>query len=203
MKEGIFFKTDLTAPETPLILCDKLGKSEVTQSCPTLCDPMNYSPPGSSVHGILQGRKLEWVVMPFSRGSSWSRDWTRVSCIAGRCFIVWATKQAQEKNVKKKKKCICRIPETNTTLTIKYVVVQLTSHVWLFAIPWTVAHQASWSFTTYQSLLKLMSIELVMPCNHLIRHWPLLLPPSVFRSIRVFSNESAIYIRWLKDWSFN
>ena len=104
---------------------------------------------------------------------------------------------------KKKKKCICRIPETNTTLTIKYVVVQLTSRVWLFAIPWTVAHQASWSFTTYQSLLKLMSIELVMPCNHLIRHWPLLLPPSVFCSIRVFSNESAIYIRWLKDWSFN
>ena len=104
MKEGIFFKTDLTAPETPLILCDKLGKSEVTQSCPTLCDPMDCSLPGSSTHGIFQARILDWVAISFSRGSSWSRDWTRVSCIAGRCFIVWATKQAQENNLKKKKK---------------------------------------------------------------------------------------------------
>ena len=60
-------------------------------SCVWLCDPMNYSLPGSSVHGILQARILEWVAMPFSRGSSWSRDWTWVSCIAGRFFITWAT----------------------------------------------------------------------------------------------------------------
>ena len=58
---------------------------------PTLCDPMDYSPPGSSVHGILQARILEWVAISFSRGSSWPRDQTQVSCIAGRCFNLWAT----------------------------------------------------------------------------------------------------------------
>ena len=65
---------------------------EVAQSCPTLCDPMDCSPPGSSVHGILQARILEWVAISFSRGSSQPRDWTRVSCIAGRHFILWATR---------------------------------------------------------------------------------------------------------------
>ena len=60
----------------------------VTQSCPTLCDPMNCSLPGSSVYGILQARILEWVAMPSSRGSSQSRDQTWVSCIAGRFFTI-------------------------------------------------------------------------------------------------------------------
>ena len=60
----------------------------VTQSCPTLCDPMDCSPPGSSVHGILQERVLEWVAMPSSRGSSQSRDQTQVSLIAGGFFTV-------------------------------------------------------------------------------------------------------------------
>ena len=66
----------------------------VTQSCPTLCDCMNCSPPGSSVHGILQARILEWVNIPFSRGSSWPGKQTRVSCIAGEFFIIWATREA-------------------------------------------------------------------------------------------------------------
>ena len=73
----------------------------------------------------------------------------------------------------------------------------------LFATRWTAAHQASLSFTTSQSLLKLMCIELVMPFNHLVLCGPLLLPPSIFPSIRVFSNESAVCIRWLKYWSFS
>ena len=60
--------------------------SEVTQSCPTLCDPLDCSPPGSSLHGILQTRILEWIAISFSRGSSWPRDRTRVSCTAGRCL---------------------------------------------------------------------------------------------------------------------
>ena len=64
----------------------------VAQLCPTLCDTMNCSPPGSSVHGILQARILELVVIPFSRGSSWPRDQTWVSCIAGRFFTVWGTR---------------------------------------------------------------------------------------------------------------
>ena len=76
------------------------------------------------------------------------------------------------------------------------------SHVQLFATPWTAAHQASLSFTISQGLLKLMSIESVMPSNHLIL-CPLLLPPSIFPSIRVFSSESALCIRWPKYWSFS
>ena len=80
-------------------------------------------------------------------------------------------------------------------ITILVVSVQLHSHVWLFATLWTAAHQASLSIT------KLMSIELVMPSNHLILCHPLLLPPSTFPSIRVFSNESVLCIRWSKYWS--
>ena len=66
-------------------------ESEVTQSCPTLCDPMVCSLPGSSLHGILQARVLEWIAISFSRGSSWPRDRTRVSRIPGRRFNLWAT----------------------------------------------------------------------------------------------------------------
>ena len=73
----------------------------------------------------------------------------------------------------------------------------------VFATPWTAACQASLSITNSRSLLKLMSIESVMPSNHLILRCPLLLPPSIFPSIRVFSNESALQIRWPKDWSFS
>ena len=68
--------------------------SEVAQSCPTLCDPVDCSPPGSSIHGILQARILEWVAISFSRGSSWPRDRTQVSLIAGRRFNLWATREA-------------------------------------------------------------------------------------------------------------
>ena len=66
----------------------------VTQSYPTLCDPMDCSPPGSSVHEIFQERILEWVAISFSRGSSQPRDWSRVSCTAGRFFTDWATREA-------------------------------------------------------------------------------------------------------------
>ena len=72
----------------------KESESEVAQSCPTLCDPMNCSLPGSSVHGIFQARVLEWVAISFSRGSSQLRDWTLVSHIAGRRFNLWATREA-------------------------------------------------------------------------------------------------------------
>ena len=82
-------------------------------------------------------------------------------------------------------------------------LVQSLNHVQLFAIPWTAAHQASLSFTNTQSLLKFMSIESVMPSNHLILCNPLLLPPSIFPSIRVLSSESALPIRWPKYLSFS
>ena len=81
--------------------------------------------------------------------------------------------------------------------------VQLLSRVWLFATPWTAACQASLSFTISQSLLKLMSIESMMPSNHLIFCHSLLLLPSIFPSIRVFKNESILPIRWPKYWSFS
>ena len=68
----------------------------VAQSCPTLCDLMGCSPPGSSVHGILQARILEWVAISFCRGSSWPRDWTKDSCIACRVLTLWATREALE-----------------------------------------------------------------------------------------------------------
>ena len=84
-----------------------------------------------------------------------------------------------------------------------FISVQLLSHVWLFATPWTAAHQASLSITNSWSLLKLMTIESVMPSNHLILCCPLLLPPSIFPSIRVFSIESVLHIRWPKYWSFS
>ena len=80
---------------------------------------------------------------------------------------------------------------------------QLLSRVWLFVTPWTAALQASLSITNSRSPPKLMSIESVMPSNHLILCRPLLLLPSIFPSIRVFSNESALRIRWPKYWSFS
>ena len=72
------------------------SESEVSQSCPTLCDPMDCSLPGSSIHGIVQASVLEWVAISFSRGSSRPRDWIQVSCIAGRCFTIWATREARQ-----------------------------------------------------------------------------------------------------------
>ena len=87
-------------------------------------------------------------------------------------------------------------------MLVQFSSLQSLSHVWLFATPWTAARQASLSITNSWSLFRLMSIESVMPSNHLILFWPLLLSPSIFPSIRVFSNESVLHIRWPKDWSF-
>ena len=102
-----------------IIITGLLWESEVPQSCLTLCDPMDCSPPGSSVHGILQARILEWVAISFSRGSSQARDRTQVSRIAGRRFNLWATREAQKK-----------------------VKVKSLSRVQLFVTPWIAAHQA-------------------------------------------------------------
>ena len=100
---------------------------------------------------------------------------------------------------------LCCIPEISKTLLINYQFssVQLLSCVRLFATPWTAALQASLSITNSRSLLTLMSIEPVMPSNHLILCPPLLLPLSIFPSIRVFSDESVLCIKWPKYWSFS
>ena len=95
-------------------------ESEVAQSCLTLCDPMDCSPPGCSVHEIFQARIPEWVAISFSRRSSWPRDWTQISCIVGRRFTVWATREVH---------------------AIQSNVSSL-SRVRLFATLWTIANQA-------------------------------------------------------------
>ena len=100
--------------------------------------------------------------------------------------------------------CQSKVRKRKTnTVSVQFSSVQLLSHVQLFATPWTAACQASLSIANSQNLLKLMSIESVMPFNHLILCHPLLLLPSIFPSIRVFSDESALCIRWPKYWSFS
>ena len=89
------------------------------------------------------------------------------------------------------------------TFSFQFSPVQSLSRVQLFATPWTAACQASLSSTNFRSLLKLLSIELVMPSNHVILCHPLLLPPSIIPSIRVFSNKSVLRIRWPKYLSFS
>ena len=94
------------------------------------------------------------------------------------------------------------IPFPSVTKWIQLSSVQALSHVWLSVTAWTTACQASLSISISQSLQKLMSIDLVIPSNHLILCCPLLLLPSIFPRIKVFSNESALHIRWPKCWSF-
>jgi len=94
-------------------------------------------------------------------------------------------------------------PFKNGYTTLPVCSVQSLSHVWLFLTPWTTAHQASLSITNSLSLFRLMSIELMMPSKHLTLCGPLRLLPSIFPSIRVFSNESVLHIRWPKYWSFS
>ena len=96
---------------------------------------------------------------------------------------------------------LCCPPETITTLSVSYVVVQSLSQDLLFVIPWTVACRAPQSFTISRSVPKFMSIESVMPSKHLILCHLLLLLPSISPSIKIFSNELALCIRWLKYWS--
>ena len=126
-------------------------------------------------------RILEWIAMPFSRRSYWPRDGTQVSHISGRFFTMWAIKETH----------------------FNFSSVQLLICVLLFVTPWTAACQVSLSITNSWSLLKLMSIESVMLSKHLILCHPLLLLPSIFPSIRVFSSESVLHIRWAKYWSFS
>ena len=102
---------------------------------------------------------------------------------------------------------ICQIFYFNSLINERiskiFSSVQSLSHVQLFATAWTAARQASLSITNSWSLLQLMSIKMVVPSSHLILYRPLLLPPSIFPSIRVFSNESVLLIRWPKYWSFS
>ena len=99
--------------------------------------------------------------------------------------------------------CLCPSNSYLEASHLQFSSVQSLSHVQLFVTPWTASGQASLSIANSQSLLKLMSIESVMPSNPLILCHPLLLPPSIFPSIRVISNESVLCMRWPKYWSFS
>ena len=101
----------------------------VAQLCPNLCKPMDCSPPGSSVHGISQARILEWVAISFSRGSSWPRNWTQVSGIAGRFFTDWASRESL-------------VSVVSSSLDARSCPTLVT--------PWTVAHQAPMSMGLFR-----------------------------------------------------
>ena len=183
---------------------------------------MACSLPRSSVLGIFQARILEWVALSFSRGIfptqgsnpglPHCRQILYQLSHQGRFVFTTqlvsnvATPSCPEDPVSDPvvHTCVVLMAETGCTFCALRVVlcartfsvVQLLSRVWLFATPWIAARQASLSFTISWSLLKLMSTELVMPSNHLILCLPLLLLPSSFPSIRVFSTESAFLIMW-------
>ena len=147
--------------------------------CLTLCDPMDCSPRGSSVHGISQVRILEWVAIFFLQGFL-PDPGIKLTSPALQSDALPLGHQGSPYT------CMC--PRV-------YVVVQLLRRVRLFVTLLTAARQASLSFTISRSLLKLMSIESMMPSKHLILCHPLLLLPSIFPIIRIFSNESALCIR--------
>ena len=187
----------------------------VVQSCPTLCDPMDCSPPGSSVGGILQARILQWVAMPFSRVSSLPRDGTWVSWIVGRFFIIWATREAY-KYIKVIYKLI-----VNVVLHIKinFCCNTLLNTMFQFSLvaqscptlcdpmnrstPGLPVHHQLPEFT------QLMSIESVMPSSHRILCRPLLLlPPNpsqhqgLFRSINSSHDVAKVLEFQLQHQSF-
>ena len=161
---------------------------------------MDCSPPGSFVYGIFQARILERVAISFSRVSSWLRDWICVSCICRWILYCWATWEACVAHLLT---CYFNQHFLNTSYVLGVIVILSLSHVQLFVTSWTAARQAPLSSTTSRSLLKLMSIESVMPSNHLVLCCPLLPLPSIRPSIRVSFNELALHIRWPKYWSFS
>ena len=159
--------------------------AKLLQSCPTLCNPMDHSPPGSSVHGILQARILEWVAMPSSRGSSQPReDQTRVSCVSFIGIQVLCHQHHPGSPI-----------VNNQFRSVARSCPTLCSPMDC-SIP---------GFPVHHQLLELAQThvhQLVMPSNHPIL-CPILLLPSVLPSIRVFSNDLVLHIRWPKYSSFS
>ena len=211
-----------------LLQCMKVkSESEVTQSCLTLHDPMDCSLPGSSVHGIFQAKVLEWDAIAYfcfidyakafdsvDHNKMWKilqemRIPDHLTCLMRNLYA------GQEAAIRmghgtidwfQLGKGVCQAVYCQLclfTLYAEFSSVQSLSCVRLFVTPSTAGCQASLSITDSQSLLKLMSIESVMPSNHLIISSPVFLPPSIFLSTRVFSNESALHIRWPKYRSFS
>ena len=213
------------------------------QSCPTLRDPIDGSPPGSPIPGILQARTLEWVAISFSNvwkgkvkvkllsrvqhlatpwttayqappsmGFSRQEYWSGVPSPSPMYSAYKLNKQGDNIQfwhtpfpIWNQSVVPCPVLTVASWQSMGFlltllVVVQSLSCVQLFVIPWTAACQASLSFTVSQHLLKLMSIESMMPPNHLVLCHSLLLLPSIFPSIRVFSNELALCILFLVNY---
>ena len=175
------------------------------QSFLTLWDPIDGSPPGSPVPGILQARTLEWVAISFSNAWKWK---VKVRSLSGVRLLatpltapyqappsMWFSRQEYWSGVP--------LPSPLETSSDQIRSDQSLSRVRLFAIPWIAARQASLSITNSRSSLRFMSIESVMRSSHLILCRPLLLLPPIPPSIRVFSNESTLLMRWPKYWSFS
>ena len=146
------------------------------------------------------GQGLYASPSPRKRSQQWLRE--SVGGIARTAVPSQLREQVQGLNAALQRTS-CGLAEIPPACKLGISSVQSLSCVQLFEIPWTVAHQASLSITNSRSLLKLTPIESVMPSYHLILCRPLLLPPSVIPSIRVFSNESVLRIRWPKCWSFS
>ena len=167
----------------------------VTQSCLTLCDLMDFSMPGFPVLHYLS-EFAQTYIHCISDAIQQSHPLSYPSPAASnlsqhQSLFQWVSSSHQVAKV------------LGINIHIMENSVQSLSHVRLFATPWTAACQASLSITNSWSLLKLISIESVMPSNHLILCRSLLLLPSIFPRIRVFSNESVLHIRWPKFWSFS
>ena len=221
--------------------------AKLLQSCPTLCDSMDCSPPGSSVHEILQARILEWVAMPFSRGSSPPRDQTQSPALQADSLSSEQPGKRPPPKVPNDpaipllgiyhekitiQKDICTSMFTAALFTIARKWKQprcLSTDEWIKKL-WYFTHTHTHTHTQWniqfssvtqlcptlcdtmncstpglpvRSLLKLISIESVMLSSHLILCRPLLLLPPIPPSIRVFSNESTLRMRWPMYWSFS
>ena len=170
---------------------------KVTQSSPTLCDRIDCT-----VHAILQTRILQWVAVPFSRRSSQPRDWNQTSCVTGRFFTSWTTREdtwLKGKEFKHERILVC-FPSTNFYTWIQFSSVAQSCLTLRDPMnrstPGLPVHHQLPEFT--QTHVHWVSYAI----QHLILCHPLL-PPSIFPSIRVFSNESALRVRWPKYWSFS
>ena len=209
-----FLTCNMVVTSTSESLCklkNIMSAAKSLQSCPTLCDPIDGSPPGSPIPGILQVRILEWVAISFSSAWKWkvkvkslihvqlsnpmdcSLQGYSVHGIFQARVLEWGAIAFSEDNVYR---------VLISTLSCSSVQFNR-SVVSDSATPWTSARQASLSITNSWSPPKPMPIKSVMPSNHYILCRPLLLMPSIFPSITVFSNESALRIRWPKCWSFS
>ena len=165
----------------------KWNEIKVTHPCPTVCNPMDYSLPGFYLHRILQARILEWVASPFFRVSSWPRNRTGVSCIAGKFFTSWATREAH------------RYSHVSSVLVAQWLS-PISGSLWPHGLQ---DARPPCLLSSSKICPGSCPIALVMPPSHLILCCFLLFLPSILPSIRDFSNGSAVCFRWPKYWSFS